>query len=117
MPLQQIEAFVIEKLGPYRRNVKALVLWLADMILFTITLPLALYVRLDFNPPYDYISLLWNKYLLLGALCYTFTSFILKTYSTIIRLANLNSALRIAMASALGTAVFYISATFIFKFD
>lgn len=117
MPLSKLEALVIKKCGLYRRQVKFLLLWLADMFIFAITLPLSLFVRLDFHPSFEFLSLLLNKYFLIGALCFTLTSAFFKTYSTIIRLANLNTALRIAMASLCASIAFYATTNHILNYE
>jgi len=117
VPSNYLEKKIISRCGKYRRNVKALTLWLSDMIFFLITLPLALFVRLDFHPPSDFVFLLFSKYMLIGVVCFTLASVYMKTYSTIIRLANLNTAIRIAIAALASGASFYIVTNHILRIE
>ncbi len=117
MPLSKIEALIINKCGEYRIGIKFLILWLADMAFYSLTLPLALYIRFDFNPPANFVSLIFNRYFFVGMACFTLASFIMKTYSTIIRLANLNTALRISIATFVASACFYAISNYVLKFE
>lgn len=108
MPLSKIEAIIIKTCGAHRLGIKFLILWIADMAMYAVSLPLSLFIRFDFNPPQNFVELIFNRYFLVGALCFTVASFFMKTYSTIIRLANFNTALRISIATFAGTLGFYL---------
>lgn len=117
MPLNQLESLIIRKCGYHRKEIKTAVLLMTDLLCILMTLPLALFVRLDFRPPANYIELLFTNYLLIGALCYFLFFFIFKIYSTMIRLANFNTAIRISVASLCAATFFYVLTNNILHLD
>ena len=111
MPLNNIELLIIEKCGLHRKKIKTTVLLVLDLMSILLSLPFALFVRLDFRPPASYVELIFTDYLSLSAVSYFLFLFLFKIYSTMIRLANFNTALRISGASLAGATFFYILTT------
>jgi FlaA1/EpsC-like NDP-sugar epimerase len=117
MPLNQLESLILRKCGDHRKSIRFALLLTIDMFFVLLTLPLSLLVRLDFRPPTNYIELIFSNYLFVGVLCYFPFFFMFKTYSTMIRLASLNTALRISVASLLGASLFYFVTSNIMHLD
>lgn len=95
-----------------RTFAKRLVLLAADLFLVAITLPLALFLRLEQEYFSTYFPLLNLSYYSTALACYLISFLIFKPYRTILRLANLFTALRVAVAVVAGSVLFFSVAQF-----
>lgn len=86
----------------------------ADLALALACLPAALFLRLDPVPAKALVSSLYPKHVILAFLVYFGSFWGFRTYRTIVRLANLHTALRVTAASAIAGTVYFVLATVFF---
>jgi FlaA1/EpsC-like NDP-sugar epimerase len=86
----------------------------ADTLAVLITLPLSLFVRLDFSSFLSTLQNLSAKHFIVIAGSYFSAFFALKTYRTIVRLANLFTAVRVAVACFVGAIASYVLVVHLF---
>lgn len=87
---------------------KRFILMCADLFLVLLSLPIALYLRLDTDNLPVYFPLLFPYYYLTGFIAYFISFLIFKPYRTILRLANLFTALRVSVTICCGGLFFYL---------
>ncbi len=97
----------------YSAYFKKVVLLTTDLCFVLLSLPVALYIRFE---PWS-LSGIWfivtSHHYALVFLSYLFAFFFLRTYRTIVRLANLSTALRVLASVLLGGTISYILANHI----
>lgn len=101
--------FMVMPLQLFRSYTKKSLLLSIDLILVMLTLPLALFVRLETEAFKLHADSLSYKQISIMFLAYLFSFVSLKTYRTIIRLANLSTALRVVAACFLGAFVSFLA--------
>lgn len=90
---------------------KRLILLIADLCLVVMTLPLALFLRLDTDYFPSFHNLLFPKYYVVGLACYFASFLVFKPYRTILRLANLFTAVRVGVAIVAGGVLYFVVST------
>ena len=96
-----------------RAYTKKSILLGSDLFLVLLTFPLALFIRLD---PYVFpivFKTVTVQHFAVIFLSYFFSFMVFRAYRTIIRLANLYTALRVCLAVVLGACITYIVGQFI----
>ena len=96
-----------------KRYLKKIILLGSDLFFVCIALPAALYTRLEPTAFLQSLSSLNAQHWAVVFFSYLFAFLTLKTYRTIVRLANLFTALRIAVAVFLGASISFLLANFI----
>lgn len=87
--------------------IKKAILLFGDCTVVVVALATALWLRVE-TSFLSYFESYFLKMAVISVLSYGLAFYLLKTYRTIIRLANLHTALRIVTASSLGALIFFI---------
>lgn len=95
---------------------KKAILLFTDILLTAITMPLALFLRLDPPQAIPFLNVLWPEIFLVTLLSYTLAFVIFKPYRAILRLANLFTALSISAAILVGGFISYVLCVHILPF-
>jgi len=96
-----------------KRYMKKLILLASDLVFVCVALPLALYIRLEPSAFLQALNSLSLTHLAVVFFSHLFAFSAFRTYRTIVRLANLFTALRVALAVFLGAVLSFLIANFI----
>ncbi|WP_158999100.1 nucleoside-diphosphate sugar epimerase/dehydratase [Pigmentibacter ruber] len=88
-----------------------------DTILVLILLPIALYLRVENIDFQYYFDKLFPYYYITASISYIFAFFLLKTHRVIFKIASIYTAIRVAFGAFLGSLLFYILSTYVFKLE
>lgn len=88
-----------------------------DLCFVLLSLPMALYLRVDWlDFPYFH-GLLFPSYYVLSLLSYCVSFWLFRTHRVILHLANVLTAVRLTASACVGAALFYVLSTFVFHFS